>query len=90
MVEVDVITPAVGAGKVEADENTTVFGVPKFALFRTLKNSARNWRLIFSEIAVVFSKEASSSAIPGPMSVSLPTFPYVPDAGTMNAFGLKY
>ena len=31
VVDVAVITPAVGAGVVEADENTTVFGVPKLA-----------------------------------------------------------
>jgi len=31
VVDVDVITPAVGAGGVAAAENTTVFGVPKFA-----------------------------------------------------------
>ena len=31
VVDVDVITPAVGAGGVDAAENTTVFGVPKFA-----------------------------------------------------------
>ena len=31
VVDVDVITPAVDAGGAVADENTTVFGVPKFA-----------------------------------------------------------
>lgn len=31
VVDVDVITPAVGAGTADADVNTTVFGVPKFA-----------------------------------------------------------
>ena len=36
----DEITPAVGDGMVVAEENTTGFGVAKFAWFRILKNSA--------------------------------------------------
>ena len=36
--EVDVITPAVGAGIAEADMNTTGFGVPKSACFGMLKD----------------------------------------------------
>jgi hypothetical protein len=42
VVDVEVITPAVGEGTVEADVNTTAFGVPKLAWLATLKNSARN------------------------------------------------
>lgn len=77
VVDVDVTTPAAGAGIAEADENTTVFGVPKFAGFSMLKNSARNCRRSFSKTAVFFSPEKSSSASPGPIKVSRPTFPYV-------------
>ena len=68
------ITPAVGLGVVAAELNTTAFGVAKFAWFSRLKNSARNWRFTRSEIAVFLSKEASTSANPGPMSTSLPAF----------------
>ena len=42
VVDVDVITPAVGDGVAEADPNTTAFGDPKLARLNTLKNSARN------------------------------------------------
>jgi hypothetical protein len=42
VVEVAVITPAVGLGIVVAELNTTAFGVAKFARFSRLKNSARN------------------------------------------------
>src|SRR5690348_14462290 len=84
VVDVAVITPAVGLGVVDAELNTTAFGVAKFARFRRLKNSARNCRLTRSEIAVFFSSDASSSASPGPTSTFLPTFPYVPLGGTTN------
>ena len=84
------ITPAVGARTADADVKTTVFGVPKLARLRMLKNSARNCSLTLSEMAVFFNTDASSSARPGPISVFLPTFPYEPVGGTANAFGLKY
>jgi hypothetical protein len=42
VVEVEVITPAVGEIPEVAEEKTTALGVPKFARFRMLKNSARN------------------------------------------------
>ena len=90
MVDVAVITPAVGEGAEAAEENTTVFGVPKFARLATLKNSARNCSFTFSFTAVSFSAEKSTVAVPGPISVSRPTLPYVPLGGTANAFGLKY
>jgi hypothetical protein len=41
VLDVAVITPAVGDGPELAAENTTVFGVLKFAWFRMLKNSAK-------------------------------------------------
>jgi hypothetical protein len=72
---VDEITPAVGDGVVDADENTTGFGVAKFAWFRILKNSARNCKLTLSDTRVFFNTDRSSSAKPGPVNVSLPTFP---------------
>jgi hypothetical protein len=42
VVDVEVITPAVGDGSADADAKTTAFGDPKLARFRRLKNSARN------------------------------------------------
>jgi len=41
VVAVLVITPAVGAGVVDAEMNTTALWLPKLARFRRLKNSAR-------------------------------------------------
>src|SRR5579884_3200284 len=61
VVRVDVMTPAVWAGTVEADVNTTGFGVPRFAWFRILKNSARNCSRMRSVNAVVLSADKSSS-----------------------------
>jgi hypothetical protein len=42
VVEVEVITPAVGEGAAVADVKTTALGVPKLARLKRLKNSARN------------------------------------------------
>jgi len=42
VLEVAVITPAVGAGVVVAEVKTTAFGVLKLTLLKRLKNSARN------------------------------------------------
>src|SRR5580658_2469943 len=74
-VDVDVMTPAVGEIPEVAEENTTAFGIPKFARFKMLKSSARNCRVTFSESAVFLIADRSSSATPGPMSVSRPTLP---------------
>src|SRR5215472_2923069 len=41
-------------------------------------------------MAVFFNAAKSRPAMPGPISVSRPTFPYVPATGITNAFGLKY
>jgi len=71
-------------------ENTVVFGELKFGWFNTLKNSARNCRLIFSDRAVVLNSDMSRSARPGPTNVHLPRFPKVPAAGRMNALGLNH
>ena len=75
VVDVPVIRPAVGAAIADADVNTTVFGVPKFVRFRILKNSARNWRLTLSVIAVFFKTDKSRSVRPGPIRVFRPTSP---------------
>jgi hypothetical protein len=48
----DVAAPAVGDGPELAVENTTVFGVPKFARFRMLKNSARSCSFTGSVMAM--------------------------------------
>jgi hypothetical protein len=42
VVDVEVITPAVGDGVAEADAKTTAFGDPKLVRLNMLKNSARN------------------------------------------------
>lgn len=75
VVAVEVITPAVGETPDVADEYTTVFGVPKLAWFRMLKNSARNCRRNRSEIAAFLSAEKSTVVRPGPINVSRPTLP---------------
>jgi len=72
---VDEITPAVGDGVVVAEENTTGFGVAKFAWFRILKNSARNCKLTLSDTRAFFNTDKSSSANPGPVKVSWPFDP---------------
>lgn len=71
-------------------EKMVVLGVAKFERFKMLKNSARNCRLIFSAMLVFLKTEKSTSANPGPVSVPLPTFPYVPGVGTVNAAGLNH
>ncbi len=62
-------------------ENTVVFGGPKLAWFSTLKNSARNCRLMRSVMAVVLNNDASTSAKPGPVYTPRPRFPNVPAVG---------
>src|ERR1700722_11764685 len=73
VVDVLVITPAVG--ETPDGVNTTALGRLKFARLRRLNISARNWRLSRSLIRVSFSTEKSHVARPGPIKVSLPTFP---------------
>ena len=75
MLDVAVITPAVDAGVVVADVNTTAFGVLKFTLLKMLNSSARNCSVTRSVMAVFFVAEKSIVRNPGPISVSRPTFP---------------
>src|ERR1039457_3337703 len=65
-------------------------GGPKLAWFSRLKNSARNCSLTLSEMAAVLNSERSRVARPGPVSVALPRFPYVPKAGRLKAQGLNH
>src|SRR5579863_5686385 len=71
-------------------EYTVVLGGPKFERFKILKNSARNCRLVFSVMPVFLKTEKSTFASPGPVSVPLPKFPYVPGVGTRKAAGLNH
>ena len=56
-------------------EKTVVFGGPKFTWLSTLKNSARNSRLVRSDNRVFLKSDTSTSANPGPVRVPLPKFP---------------
>src|SRR6267378_4621072 len=73
VVEVLVITPAVG--ETPEGVKTTALGRLKFARLSRLNISARNWRFSRSRICVSFKTEKSQVASPGPINVSLPTFP---------------
>jgi hypothetical protein len=75
VVEVDVITPAVGEGVAVAEVKTTAFGVPKLARLKILKNSARNCALTFSVIAVFLATDKSVVARPGPTRTFRPVLP---------------
>src|SRR5260370_29583004 len=83
-VDVLVIVPAAGdwAGTVWFGEGSSKsvmrLGVLKLARLRRLKISARNWRFRPSVMCVSFSTEKSHVASPGPIYVSLPTFPKKP------------
>src|ERR1035441_6075480 len=96
VVAVAVISPAVGlmAGVVDGVVvplvNTMALGGPKLAWFRRLKNSARNCSLTFSKMAMVLNSERSRVPRPGPVSVALPKFPYVPKGGRVKALGLNH
>ncbi len=59
LVEVDVITPAVGDGPPVAAVYTTGFGVLKFVWLKMLKNSARNCRLSRSVKIILLVAEKS-------------------------------
>jgi hypothetical protein len=76
VVAVAVINPA--EGLMAPLEKTVAFGVPKLVWFSTLKNSARNCRLVRSVMAVVLNSDASTLARPGPLYTPRPKFPYVP------------
>src|ERR1700731_3489127 len=67
-------------------------GVLKLARLRRLKISARNWRFRLSKMCVSFRTEKSQVANPGPMYISLPTFPKNPllFTGPTNALGLNH
>src|SRR6266853_1663357 len=90
------MTPAAGdcIGVVVPGSNTCVMrlGVLKLARLRRLKISARNWRFRLSKMCVCFNTEKSQVARPGPVYVSLPTFPKKPllFGGAMNAAGLNH
>src|SRR6266851_2422725 len=67
-------------------------GVLKLARLRRLKISARNWRFRLSKMCVSFSTEKSHVARPGPIYVSLPTFPKKPllFGGAAKALGSNH
>ena len=69
VVDVVVMTPAVAAGVVVAEENTTALGDPKLAWFRMLKNSARNCRRTPFRHRYTFPghREVPRFARPGPI-----------------------
>ena len=82
------INPA--EGLIELPENTTGFGVPKFARFCKLKHSARNSSVVRSVSAAFFISDTSTLANPGPRYVPLPRLPHVPAVGSRNAFGSNH
>src|SRR5713101_1685334 len=90
------MTPAAGdcTGVVVPGSNTCVMrlGVLKLARLRRLKISARNWRFRPSVMCVSFSTEKSHVASPGPIYVSLPTFPKKPllFGGATKALGSNH
>src|SRR5579864_8866903 len=55
-----------------------------------LKTSARNCNFTLSVMVVVLNSDRSKSEKPGPLSAPRGTFPHVPDAGEMKAFGLYH
>ena len=88
------IAPAVPEVFVPEGEEVNVikFGVLKFARFRRLKISARNWSESRSCSVVVLKAEKSHVAKPGPVKVSRPKLPKKPllAGGAMNALGLNH
>src|SRR5229473_8518871 len=97
-VDVLVIVPAAGdwTGTVWFGEGSSTsvmrLGVLKLARLRRLKISARNWRFKLSKMRVSFSTEKSHVASPGPIYLSLPTFPKKPllFGGATKALGSNH
>src|SRR5438105_10449770 len=77
-------------GLIPPPENTIGFGVARFVRLNALKNSVLNCKLVFSDTAMFFNRDRSTSARPGPRSVPRPKFPHVPISGKMNAFGSNH
>ena len=82
------ITPAVGAGVVDAEMNTTALWLPKLARFRRLKNSARKraetWNLQ-SEIPVLQSIPARGRTCAEGVSGASTAFQSTPPRGNREA-----
>src|SRR5262249_38056662 len=55
-----------------------------------LKASDRNSTFALSVIGIVLKTETSISASPGPSGTPRPTFPQVPNAGRLKAFGSNH
>src|SRR5579864_1652441 len=68
----------------------TVLGFPNRAWFRTLKASHRRSSFKFSRIGKVLQRAASRFQLPGPVTMFLPAFPYVPAACFWNAEVLNH
>src|SRR5438094_5111054 len=64
-----------------------MLGCPRFAWFRTLKNSARNVRFEFSFTLNRLNTAKSIFTILGPMMVPRPTLPRKPGTGLRNPRG---
>jgi hypothetical protein len=64
--------------------NARALGRSKLAWLIMLKISARNVPVAVSRTLKVFSSEKSKSASPGPITVFLTRFPYVPASGSEN------
>src|SRR5690242_12607957 len=65
------------------------FGLAKLGLFRRLKDSARNWRLIASRIGKVLNKERFSALCGGPKTWLRCSLPSRPEACGTNAAALN-
>src|SRR5437870_1710360 len=62
-----------------------VAGSPKFARFRTLKTSQRNWNFVRSVSRVSLKRLISHCAKPGPRKLLRPQEPSLLFAGALNA-----
>src|SRR5215469_15243462 len=62
-----------------------VLSVAKFVWLKVLNNSPRNWIAILSVTGNFLKIPISQFQKPGPINWPLPTFPYVPTAGTEKA-----
>src|SRR5262249_6828032 len=64
---------------------TFLTGLPHWVWFQALKDSKRNWKLIFSVILKFLNKPVSQLFVPGSRRMPRPEVPRNPAAGCLNA-----